>query len=567
MPKLLLKISNLKTYFGSGESTVKAVDDISFSIFEGETLGVVGESGSGKSVTALSILRLLGENVASYPSGEIEFNGKNLLSLPEKELRKIRGKDISIIFQNPMTSLNPSHRCGNQVREAILIHQDVSKQQAKQQVLELFEMVDLPDPERIYNSYPHQLSGGQIQRIMIAMAVANKPKLIIADEPTTALDVTVQKKIIELLLRLKDNFGCAIMFISHDLGLVNQIADHVAVMRKGRIVESGSVKQIFSKPKHPYTRGLIACKPPIDYRLSRLATVSQFMDDPDFRLSDFIDKYKLNKEKISDRLSHLSAEENILEVNNLKKWYPSKTNFFGRILAYTKAVDDLSFSVKKGETLGLVGESGSGKSTLGMTILRLLDHNGGSVMFNGKSVFDLNSKDLKEIRKDYQIIFQNPYASLNPRMRIGAAISEPMQVHNIHDKRDRKDKTIELLELVGLEADHYYRYPHQFSGGQRQRISIARTLAVEPKFIVCDECVSALDVSIQAQILNLLTDLRDKFGLTYIFISHDLSVVKHISDRILVMKSGKIVERGVTQNIFENPQQKYTQSLLDAIPN
>ena len=568
MSNPLLEIKDLSLEFGKGQELVRAIDDISFYINKGETLGIVGESGSGKSVTALSILQLIPKKIATYPSGSIYFESKdnNLLSLKESEIRKLRGKDISIIFQNPMTSLNPSHKCGAQVLEAILLHQDVTKILAKQQVLDLFEQVELPDPERIYNSYPHQLSGGQIQRIMIAMAVANKPKLIIADEPTTALDVTVQKKIVSLLKNLKNKFGCAIMFISHDLGLVREIADRVVVMQHGKIVEEGNTASLFNKPMHGYTKGLIECRPPLDINLKRLPTVSQFLENQSFDIEEFKKAQDYSPEEIKARLNQLKTKNNILEVDGLSKWYTKEKNFWGKATSYTKAVDDVSFTIKEGETLGLVGESGSGKSTLGMTILRLLEARSGKILFQGKDVLSLNRSDLKKIRKDLQIIFQNPYASLNPRIRVGEAIKEPMHVHDLYAPKERKERTIELMKLVGLHADQYDRYPHQFSGGQRQRISIARTLAVEPKFIVCDECVSALDVSIQAQILNLLLELREKLSLSYIFISHDLSVVKFISDHIMVMKDGKIVEKNTTESIFNNPQEAYTQGLLDAIP-
>lgn len=563
----ILSIRDLSIEFRNGKDRSLAVDKISFDLKEGEILGIVGESGSGKSITAMSMLQLLSKS-ASYPTGEIWFtegdSSKDILKFSENELLDLRGNKIAMIFQNPMNSLNPSQRCGNQVREAILLHRTKDKKRAKEMVLDLFEKVELPDPERIYSSYPHQLSGGQIQRIMIAMAVSCNPRVLIADEPTTALDVTVQKSILALLKEIKTDYNTSIIFISHDLGVVREIADRVVVMCKGEIVEQGEVDQIFTNPKHPYTQGLIACRPPLSRRLERLPTIEDFMSDEGFDSTTFPEVSSLNYEK---RIVELQQNNDLLKVENLKKYYPKSKNFFGKVNEWTKAVDDVSFEMKKGETLGLVGESGSGKSTLGKTILKLIEANAGKVVFDGKDVFGLNSKDLKRLRKDFQIIFQNPYGSLNPRMRIGEAIMEPMEVHKIHDgKSERKQKTIELLETVGLEADHFRRYPHQFSGGQRQRICIARTLSLNPNFIVCDECVSALDVSVQAQILNLLSDLKQKFDLSYIFISHDLSVVKHISDHIMVMQNGKIVEKNNSEELFSNPQQEYTQNLLNSIP-
>lgn len=566
IPKKILSIENLSIHFKNGEDTTIAVNDISINLFEGETLGIVGESGSGKSVTALSILKLLPKS-AHYPTGNISYHSDtdqiNVLDASESVLQKIRGNEIAMIFQNPMNSLNPSHRCGHQVLEAILLHQNVNKEHGKNQVLELFKKVDLPDPERIYKAYPHELSGGQIQRIMIAMAVSCNPSILIADEPTTALDVTVQKSILKLLADIKRELNTSTIFISHDLGVIKEIADRVVVMYNGKIVEQGKCADIFNNPSHPYTKGLIACRPPLNKRLAKLPTISDYLDKNN---SDY-KEIKITDNQYQYRLQLLDQQPEILQVKNLSKFYSKKKNFFGRTTEWTRAVDNVSFSMHQGETLGLVGESGSGKSTLGRTILRLLDADKGKVIYKGQSVLDLNKLELKTIRKDLQIIFQNPYASLNPRMQIGKAIMEPMQVHNLHDSdKARKEKTIELLERVGLLPDHYTRYPHQFSGGQRQRICIARTLSVEPSFIVCDECVSALDVSVQAQILNLLVDLREQFNLSYIFISHDLSVVKHISDHIMVMKNGKIVERNDAENIYSNPQEIYTQNLLNAIP-
>lgn len=569
----VLSIKNLNTVFINDGVEFEAVKSVSFDIPKGSTIGIVGESGSGKSVTSLSLMRLLPSPPGFIKNGTVEYTSKSgvskdLLAISEADMCTLRGNAISMIFQEPMSSLNPTQRCGKQVAEAILIHNKVSKSEAKAQVISLFERVQLPDPERIYRSYPHEMSGGQIQRVMIAMAVANHPEVLIADEPTTALDVTVQKEIIKLLSEIKNEFDTSTIFISHDLGVIKEIADYVIVMYKGQIVEQGEAQELFNNPKHAYTKGLIACRPPMDRRMHRLPVISDFMErsDDDLGQENFVSSLI---EPISDyqaRIIGLDTEPEILRVENLSTYYTAKKNFFGRPTAYTKAVDDVSFTMKKGETLGLVGESGSGKSTLGKSILRLIPATAGKVYFEDKDVFDLDKKSMRKLRKDYQIIFQDPFSSLNPRMRIGAAIQEPMKVHGIHSNDAiRKEKVIELLEKVGLEADYYERYPHQFSGGQRQRICIARTLSMNPKFIICDESVSALDVSVQAQILNLLKDLKDEFDLSYIFITHDLSVVKFISDRIMVMQSGKIVEMNDTESILNNPQQQYTKNLLDAV--
>jgi len=560
----IVSVEDLSISFKHDENEKIVVQNLDFDLFKGETLGVVGESGSGKSVTAMSFLKLLPSS-ASYPNGKIWFYQGNektdLLSLSEKEIRRFRGKKIAMIFQNPMNSLNPTHRCGAQVLEAILLHEAVSKSDAKKRVLELFEKVELNDPERIYSSYPHQLSGGQIQRIMIAMAVSCNPDVLIADEPTTALDVTVQQSILRLLEEIKKEFETTVIFISHDLGVIHEIADRVLVMRKGKIVESGNTKSIFADAKHPYTKGLINCRPPLEKRLDRLPTVEEYIDGKVPVLKE------ISRTSFDQRLTELNSTDELLKVEHLKKYYVKSRSFLGRPKEWTKAVDGVSFSMKVGETLGLVGESGSGKSTLGKTLLKLIPATDGQVHFKGHSIFDLPKPQLKNLRKDFQIIFQNPYGSLNPRMKIGKAIMEPMVVHKLFEsKSQRKEKSIELLEMVGLEADHWNRYPHQFSGGQRQRICIARTLSLSPKFIVCDESVSALDVSIQAQILNLLKDLKDQFELSYLFISHDLSVIKHISDNVLVMQHGKIVERNNAEDLFSNPKEGYTQRLLEAIP-
>lgn len=585
MRKKLLEVIDLQTYFSTEEGTTKAVDKVSFTIYRGETVGIVGESGSGKSVTSLSIMQLIPSPPGEIVGGQILYypNDNNepvdLLQIPEYQMRQYRGNEIAMIFQEPMTSLNPVYTCGDQVMEAILLHQKTSKTEAKKRTLDLFKKVQLPDVERVFKAYPHQLSGGQKQRVMIAMAMSCNPNILIADEPTTALDVTVQKRILGLMSDLSNEIDASIIFITHDLGVIAEIADRVIVMYKGKIVEQGTVKNIFVNPQHPYTKSLLACRPPLDYRMSKLPVVADFMnvknnDDGSIEitekkasLTEIIDAAKVKPEATIARMKQLETQQPILTVNNLKTWFPTERNFFGKVKKYVKAVDDVSFEVYPGETLGLVGESGCGKTTLGRTILRLTDAMDGEVIFEGKNILNLSQKELKALRKDVQIIFQDPYSSLNPRMTIGNAIMEPMQVHNIlKNDEERKAKVIELLETVGLEARHFQRYPHEFSGGQRQRICIARALALNPKFIICDESVSALDVSVQAQVLNLLLDLRDKFGFTYIFISHDLSVVKFMSDRMIVMNQGKIEEIGIADDIYNSPQKAYTQKLIDAIP-
>lgn len=582
--KKLLEVRELKTYFHTEDGIAKAVDGISFTLYRGETVGIVGESGSGKSVTCLSILRLIATPPGYIESGEILYyraDGSvvDLVQANDKAMREYRGNEIAMIFQEPMTSLNPVYTCGNQVLEAILLHQDMDKKAAKQHTLELFEKVQLPDPDRIFNAYPHQLSGGQKQRVMIAMALSCNPQILVADEPTTALDVTVQKRILKLMEELRRSIEASIIFITHDLGVVAEIADRVIVMYKGHIVEEGTVLEIFSNPQHPYTKSLLACRPPLDYRMSRLPVVSDFMQvtidaQGNRQISAkathtavVIDQFKIKPETTQKRLQDLQKQAPILQVKNLKTFFPAKTNFFGKTTAWTKAVDGVSFEVYPGETLGLVGESGCGKTTLGRTILRLTPATEGEVFFEGKDILKMNAKELKALRKDVQIIFQDPYSSLNPRMTIGRAIMEPMQVHGLlENDKARKERVIELLETVSLEAKHFDRYPHEFSGGQRQRICIARALALEPRFIICDESVSALDVSVQAQVLNLLLELRTSFNFTYIFISHDLSVVKFMSDRMMVMNQGKIEEIAPADVVHNQPEKAYTQQLIAAIP-
>ena len=580
MSKTLLEFNNLVTEFHTEGTTVKAVNDISFTLNKSETVGIVGESGSGKSVTSLSAMRLIPSPPGKISGGEIIFHKKNgekvdLLKASEEEMRSYRGNDIAMIFQEPMTSLNPVFTCGDQVLEAIMLHQKIDKNQAKKLTIDLFKKVQLPDPERIYSTYPHQISGGQKQRVMIAMAMSCEPSVLIADEPTTALDVTVQKTILQLMQNLQKEQDMGIMFITHDLGVIAELADKVVVMYKGKIVEQGNVWDIFTNPKHPYTKGLLACRPPLEKRYSFLPTVSDFMKidesgniiDNNVSVDDFTKKLVVSDKERKEKQKNLFAKEPVLRLQNLKTYFPIRNGFFGGISNYVKAVNDVTFDVYPGETLGLVGESGCGKTTIGRTILRLEEPTEGSMIYKGQDIAKMNADELRSFRKEVQIIFQDPYSSLNPRMTIGNAIMEPMQVHNIlNSDEERKEKVKELLTKVSLDPSHFYRYPHEFSGGQRQRIGIARALAVNPKFIICDESVSALDVSVQAQVLNLLNDLKEEFGLTYIFISHDLSVVKYMSDRMVVMQEGKIEEMGDADQIYNTPKTEYTKRLIDAIP-
>jgi len=580
MSKTLLEFKNLVTEFHTEGTTVKAVNNISFTLNKGETVGIVGESGSGKSVTSLSAMRLIPSPPGKISGGEIIFHKKNgekvdLLKASEEEMRSYRGNDIAMIFQEPMTSLNPVFTCGDQVLEAIMLHQKLDKNEAKNLTIELFKKVQLPDPERIFSTYPHQISGGQKQRVMIAMAMSCEPSVLIADEPTTALDVTVQKTILQLMQDLQKEQDMVIMFITHDLGVIAELADKVVVMYKGKIVEQGNVWDIFTNPQHPYTKGLLACRPPLEKRYSFLPTVSDFMKiddqgniiDNNISVEEFTKKLVISESERKAKQKILFEKEPVLKLKNLKTYFPIRNGFFGGISSYVKAVNDVTFDVFPGETLGLVGESGCGKTTIGRTILRLEEPTEGSMIYKGQDIAKMNAEELREFRKEVQIIFQDPYSSLNPRMTIGNAIMEPMQVHNILASDDeRKEKVKELLSKVSLDPSHFYRYPHEFSGGQRQRIGIARALAVDPKFIICDESVSALDVSVQAQVLNLLNDLKDEFGLTYIFISHDLSVVKYMSDRMVVMQEGKIEEMGDADQIYNSPKTEYTNRLIDAIP-
>lgn len=557
--KTLLSVKNLSVSFLSNSEYHEIIKGVSFELNRNEILGIVGESGSGKSVTSLAISGLLPLKISRINSGEILFEGNDLTTINSKVFESLRGNDIAMIFQEPMSSLNPSMTCGEQVAEVLKRHRKLNKSEIKEHILHLFESVKLPDPKTTYSKYPHEISGGQKQRVMIAMAIACKPKLLIADEPTTALDVTVQKEIIALLKDLQKQHDMSIIFISHDLSLVSEIADRVLVMYQGDIVEQGTSEMIFKTPQHIYTKGLINSKPSLSVRLQQLPTIADYLKGN--QLTDIITEAE-RKEKHAD----LYSKPPLLEVKNVSKEYLLKHGWFKKGERF-KAVNDVSFKVYEGETLGLVGESGCGKSTLGNAILQLHSVTSGHIFYKGKDITKLNRNALRSLRKDIQIIFQDPYASLNPRMTVGEAIMEPMKVHKLYSSsKERKEKTIELLNRVGLSDDHFNRYPHEFSGGQRQRIGIARTIALQPKLIVCDESVSALDISVQAQVLNLLNELKSKFGFTYIFISHDLAVVKYMSDQLLVMNKGKIEEIGEADSIYKNPEKAYTKKLIKAIP-
>ncbi|MDB9487887.1 ABC transporter ATP-binding protein [Dolichospermum circinale CS-537/01] len=606
MKKTALEVRNLQVEFISDNRKVKAVDGISFQLHQGETLGIVGESGSGKSVTALAIMGLL-SHPGKVSGGEIWFcptHGQplDLLALPPQEMQLYRGGDIAMIFQEPMSSLNPVYTIGFQLQEAIMRHQNVNAVQAKaiaiaglQEVkllpsdeqiqqqylnydlsaLDSFKLAQLikRDKEAMLDRYPHQLSGGQLQRVMIAMAISCNPSVLVADEPTTALDVTVQATILELLSELQKSRNMAMIFISHDLGLISEITDQVAVMYQGKIVEYEPAAQIFNHPQHPYTKGLVACRPTLNHRPRKLLTVSDYMSVVKNELGDIVIKAEepvkpaeITEKEFQERLATISAKQPLLTVRNLEVGFPVR-GVFGETKRYHKAVNGVSFDVFPGETLGLVGESGCGKTTLGRTLLRLIEPMSGKIFFNGQDITQSTGKTLQHLRREMQIIFQNPFSSLNPRIKIGETIIEPLLIHGVgKSKRQQQARVVELLERVGLSADDMKKYPHQFSGGQRQRVCIARALALNPKFIICDESVSALDVSVQAQVLNLLKELQADFQLTYIFISHDLSVVKFLSDRILVMNQGKIVESGTSESIYLEPKEEYTQKLIAAIP-
>ena len=559
----LLSIENLSIDFLSEQHTTHAVKNISLQVNRGEILAIVGESGSGKSVTSLSVLQLLPKPPAKFSNGKIIFHddgtSMDLINADENSIRQIRGSKIAMIFQEPMTSLNPVMTCGKQVMEALLIHKEISQQEAKQRTIGWFEKVKLPEPDKIFKKYPHELSGGQKQRVMIAMAMCCNPSLLICDEPTTALDVTVQKTILQLIKELQQQQNMGVIFITHDLGVVAEIADRVAIMYKGEIVEESTVKNIFENSTHPYTKALIACRPALHPKEERLPTVS-----------DFLEKQK-GKMKTGNETANFNFQIStrpLITVENLIVQFPGKTNLLGKTKTFFTAVNDVSFEIFKGETLGLVGESGCGKTSLGRALLRLIEPSSGNIFYNDEQITGLPKEQLKNFRKQVQLVFQDPYSSLNPRLTIGDAIAEPIKVRNIeHDIRERKKKVASLLERVNLPSNVINRYPHEFSGGQRQRIVIARALAMNPGFLVCDESVSALDVSVQAQVLNLLNDLKKDLGLTMLFISHDLSVVRYMCDRIMVMNRGKIIESGPAEEVYHHPQSRYTKELIDAIPN
>jgi peptide/nickel transport system ATP-binding protein len=593
----VLEVSDLRTYFHTEEGVVKAVDNLTFRLEQGRTLGIVGESGSGKSVTSLSIMRLLA-TTAKIETGRISLLGRDLVRLPERQMQSIRGRDVSMIFQEPMTSLNPVFTVGAQIMEAIMLHQKVAKPQAREMTIALLREVGIPKPEQRVDSYPHQMSGGQKQRVMIAMALSCNPQLLIADEPTTALDVTIQAQILEILRKLRDERGMAIIFITHDLGVIAEIADDVLVMFQGQEVEYGPVLEIFSQPKHPYTKGLLACRPRLETKYRRLPTVDDFMEsvreNGDVRVIEKrMDAARLKhlEETGRGRLLHPKSElewighpweeghhapgtrtidegtKPLLAVEKLQVHFPVRRGILARTVDHIKAVDGISFNVYRGQTLGLVGESGCGKTTTGRAILRLIEPTGGRVIYDGVDLGSLGGSAMRAMRRKMQIVFQDPYGSLNPRMTIETALVEPMVIQGIgRNRAERRDRAAQLLTEVGLETRYLRRYPHEFSGGQRQRICIARALAAGPDFIICDESVSSLDVSVQAQVLNLFKDLQEKHNLTYIFISHDLSVVKFMADMMAVMNDGKIVEFGPSENIYANPREDYTRRLIEATP-
>jgi peptide/nickel transport system ATP-binding protein len=563
MTSPLLSVRNLVVEFQTGEGITRAVNNVSFDIPAGKTIGIVGESGSGKSVTSLAVMGLLQKPAAKIPQGEIIFNGQDILTFNDAQMRRIRGNQISMIFQEPMTSLNPVFKVADQIAEAVRVHKNVSAKEAWDRAVDLMNQVGIPNPKVSAHKYPHEMSGGQKQRVMIAMAIACEPKLLIADEPTTALDVTIQKQVLDLLYKLQQQYHMSMMFITHDLGVIGDIADDVVVMYRSNVVEKNNAKEIFYTAKHPYTKGLLACRPKLGANPRRLLTVSDFMDESGVEKHVSAERVIVfDKEQEKEKSSDI-----LLEVKNLVTQFPVKGGFFGRTIDHFKAVDDVSFTLKKGKTLGLVGESGCGKTTLGRSILRLVEPSSGSIIYNGKDITHVYSEELRLLRRKMQIIFQDPYSSLNPRMTVSEILTEPLNIHNVGgSKNERLDMAKELFEKVGLKSSLMNRYPHEFSGGQRQRICIARALMLRPEFVICDESVSALDVSIQAQVLNLLLDLQEEFHLTYIFISHDLSVVNFIADEVGVMNCGKIIEMDKATNIYKNPKEAYTRALLSAIP-
>ena len=566
----LLEIDNLKTYFHTRNGVVKAVDDISFTVEKGEILGIVGESGSGKSVTVHTLMGLVPQPPGRIEGGTASFDQSDLLNASPEAQRALRGKRIAMIFQDPMTSLNPYLRISEQLIEPLLIHGMAEREEALKKAIAMLEKVGIRDAAERVHSYPHEFSGGMRQRVMIAMALITDPEVLIADEPTTALDVTVQAQILRLLKELQADLGVSVIFITHDLGVIAELADRVVVMYHGHIVEQGDVLSIFDQPQHPYTKGLLACRPRLESTFKVLPTVSDFLEETEeggeIQLSEKPDA----SEHIEalQQIEELEVDENdlLLEVTNLQVHFPERAGFFSGPTGVVKAVDGISFNVPRGSTLGLVGESGCGKTTTGRAILNLVEPTGGSVKFAGSEIAGFGAAAMLLLRKRMQIVFQDPYSSLNPRLTIEQALTEPMAVHNIGSPGDRRDRAVALLEEVGLEARFLRRYPHEFSGGQRQRICVARALSLEPDFIVCDEAVSAMDVSVQAQVLNLLKELQSRRNLTYIFISHDLSVVKFMADTMAVMEHGKIVEQGSAESIYANPAEEYTRRLIDAIP-
>jgi len=566
LKELIIDIKKLNVEFSTENGVYTAVNGLNLSVGKGEILGLVGESGSGKSVSSLAIMQLLQQPPAKITKGEILFRNKqklcvDLLKLDKSAMRCYRGSEIAMVFQEPMTSLNPVIKCGKQVIEAILTHNKIDIRAAKHQCLKLFDDVMLPEPLTVFNKYPHELSGGQKQRVMIAMALSGQPSLLIADEPTTALDVTVQKNILELIRQLSKKYNMSVIFITHDLGVVAEIADNIAVMYQGNIVEIGTKSEVLFNPKHPYTRGLIACRPPIDKRPAKLLTVSDFVNDVSVDISS------ISSNERQQKLVTLYKNKPLLEVSDLEVKFNIKKNLWGKVTEDFIAIRKVSFDVYPGETLGIVGESGCGKTTIGRSILKLIEISSGKVVFEGMNMSNICKTQMNDIRKKIQIIFQDPYSSLNPRITVGNAIMEPMKVHKIEaNDKIRKEKVISLLEKVSLGSEYFNRYPHELSGGQRQRICIARALSLNPRLVVCDESVSSLDVSVQAQVLNLLNQLKNEFGLTYIFISHDLSVVKYMSDRVLVVKSGEIVEQAEADKLFETPMHPYTEKLIASIP-
>ena len=553
----ILDIRNLRVSFRTDKkNTIEAVKGISFSVPRNSTVALVGESGSGKSVSSLAVMGLLSADSAVIdPTSRIEFNGRSLLELSIAERRQLCGKEISMIFQEPMTSLNPVFTVGFQIGEVLRLHMGMNAKEARKRSIELLEEVGLPSPSTRVDAYPSQLSGGQQQRVMIAMAIACEPKLLIADEPTTALDVTIQKQIIDLIGALQKKHQMSVLFITHDLALVGEIADHVVVMRNGEVKEAGTVQQIFEAPQDPYTKALLMCRPSLDSRPMRLPVIDDFLGDKV--------KTVFTTEQRSRGIT--GAEDIVLEVRNLGKSFFSREGFFGK--KEFKAVKDVSFKLARGKTLGVVGESGSGKTTVGLTLLRLHQATTGQALFEGKDILAMSNQEFQSYKRRIQIIFQNPYASLNPRFTVGQILLEPMRIHRIGaNDGERTEMAYLLLQKVGLPQAAFHRYPHEFSGGQRQRIAIARCLTMKPEVLVCDESVSALDVSVQAQVLNLLQDLQEEFGLSYIFISHDLAVVKYIADQVMVMNQGEVVEMANSDELYRNPQHAYTKTLLSAIP-